>query len=239
MSTSDSSGKTVYLSESLHITSSIFEQQVVAFNPHVTQPQATLDRVSQIDKIKDRKKNSKIDLLLAGEFVDNSKTDDNLLLPDHSPVPTVPLLILENVEQHSFYDEFSPFSENLLVNYNLKNILQSIDGSVDLSLDTIFDSVVLNFNSSFDLDINFVVVIFAPLVFFLFIFAEDVKFKIEKVRPILSLLFVVILLSGGVITPYSISSSYWPEAYADTSAFDDNQTASTGNTSSSSTPAED
>jgi len=232
MSTSESLGKMLYLSESLQITSSIPKQSVTS-NPYTIQPQATLDRVNQIDKINDRKKNSKLDLLLAGEFVDNSKTNTNLLLSDHLSVPTASLLILENINQYSFYDDFSFFSENLLIDYNFENVLQSID-IFDLSLDTIFDPVVLNFYSSFDLDVNFVVVIFAPLVFFLFIYAEDVKFKIEKVRPILSFVFVVILLSTIVVTPYSISSSYWPTAYADTSAHDDNSTASADNTSSSS-----
>ena len=48
-----------------------------------------------------------------------------------------------------------------------------------------------------------------------------------------------LILSTALITPYSISSSYWPEAYADTGNFDeiisDNTTAS-DDTSSSSTP---
>jgi hypothetical protein len=237
ISTSDSLGKMVYLSESLHITSSIFEQ-TVALNSHIIQPQATLDRVAQIDKIKDRKKNSKVDSFLADEFVDNSKSDTDLLLPDHLSASTVPILISDNIAQQSYVD-FSTISENLLINYNFENILQSLDISTELSLDTIFNFNILNFDSTFDLDVDFVVVIFAPLVFFLFIYSEDVKFKFEKVRPILSFVFVVILLSTVVITPYSISQSYWPEAYADSLPLDTNSTASADNTSSSSTPAED
>jgi len=67
MSTSDSLGKIVYLSENLHITSLIFEQQVIS-NSYVIQPQATLDRVSQIDKTKDRKKNLKSKILYLDEY---------------------------------------------------------------------------------------------------------------------------------------------------------------------------
>jgi len=225
MSTSDSLGKLIYLSESLHITSSMFEQ-TVELNSYTIQPQATLDRVSQIDKIKDRKKNLKSVISdLDDTYKQDSSDDFNLI---ESPI-----------SQTTFLVDLPQIISNSVIDYNFENILQSINGFDDPLLDTFFNSFVLDFNSFVVFDVNFVVVIFAPLVFFLFIFAEDVKFKIEKIRPILSLVFVVILLSTTVITPYSISSSYWPEAYADTSALDDNQTASTDNTSSSSTPAED
>ena len=135
MSTSDSLGKILYLSESFGITSSIPIQSLTS-NSHTIQPITTLDRINQIDKINDRKKNSKLDLLLASEFIDNSKTDINLLSSDHLSVPTASLLILENIKQYSFYDDFSFFSENLLIDYNFENVLQSID-IFDLSLDTV------------------------------------------------------------------------------------------------------
>jgi len=225
MFTSDSLGKMIYLSESLHITSLIFEQ-TLALNSYITQPQATLDRISQIEKVKDRKKNLKSEIFSLDDSYQQDLSDDFNLIESPNSLTT-------------FLVDLSPIISNSVLDYNLENILQSIDGFDDPLLDTFFNSFVLDFNSFVVFDVNFVVVIFAPLVFFLFIFAEDVKFKIEKIRPILSLVFVVILLSTTVITPYSISSSYWPEAYADTSALDDNQTASTDNTSSSSTPAED
>ena len=223
--TSESFKKLVSLSEKLDIKTSLSEQQI-QFNTFLKQPQATLDRISQIDKVKDRKKNIKSEILYLDDTYKQDSSDDFNLI--ESPI-----------SQTTFFVDLPPIISNSVFDYNFENILQSIDGFVDPSLDTIFNSVVLNFYSSFDLDVNFVVIIFAPLVFFLFIFAEDVKFKIEKIRPILSLVFVLILLSTTVITPYSISSSYWPMAYVDTSVFDDNSTASADNTSSSSTPAED
>ncbi len=96
MSTSDSLGKIIYLSESLHSASSILEQ-TVAFNSYISQPQATLDRVSQIDKLKDRKKNSKIDSFLASELIYDSKSDTiDLLSSNNLVIPTDLLSILEN-----------------------------------------------------------------------------------------------------------------------------------------------
>ena len=89
MSTSDVLGKTIFLSERLDITSSILEQ-TVQLKSFVVQPQATLDRVSQIDKVKDRKKNSKVDSVLANEFVDDSViTTSDLLLSEQSSIDPI------------------------------------------------------------------------------------------------------------------------------------------------------
>ena len=76
-------GKTVYLSEDFKIISSIFEETIV-HNSFVIQPQTTLDKVAQIETVKDRKKNSKIDSLLSNEFIDAVKMDmSNLIFSDH------------------------------------------------------------------------------------------------------------------------------------------------------------
>ena len=220
---SESFGKMVYLSEDLKIISFIHEQSVkhVSF---VIQPQTTFDRILQIEQTKDRKKNSKIESLYFNDL-DQQQSKDLISIDS-------------NIIQTTFFaDPFNIISDLLFE----QNILESINIFEEKSITNIVNSV-FNFDSSFIFDNSFVVVIFAPLVFFLFIFAEDVKFKFEKVRPFLSLIFAVIILSTVVITPYSISSVYWPEAYADTGDMDesiyDNTTAS-DDISSSSTPAED
>ena len=83
ISTSDSLGKLIYLSESLDITSSILEQ-TIAFNSYITQPQATLDRISQIDKIKDRKKNLKSEIFDLDSSYQQVLSDDFNLI--ESPI---------------------------------------------------------------------------------------------------------------------------------------------------------
>ena len=228
ISESEHLGKTVYLSEELNLISSIL-QQTVEHNSFVIQPQATLDRISPIEQIKDRKKNSKIDLL----YLDDSnqhESSDNLISLD------------SNILKTSLSIDPLKLILDPIITQNFENNLESINIFENESFENIFVHVNL-FDPSFLFDNSFVVLIFTPLVFFLFIFSEDVKFKIEKVRPILSFALVFIILSTVVLTPYSISSSYWPEAYADTGDMNeiifDNTTASTDDTSSSSTPAED
>jgi len=83
MLTSDSLGKMVYLSERLDIISSI-PQQIVSLNSYITQPQATLDRVSQIEKIKDRKKNLKTEIFYLDDTYQQDLSDDFNLI--ESPI---------------------------------------------------------------------------------------------------------------------------------------------------------
>ena len=104
MTTSDSCGKVIYLSESLQILSSIFENSVVAHS-FIPQPQATIEGIFQIDKLKDRKKNSKFDSLLAVEYSDESEITIDSLLFDDSLASTIPLLILQKNTKPNFYDE--------------------------------------------------------------------------------------------------------------------------------------
>jgi hypothetical protein len=168
---SESFGKMVYLSEDLKIISFIHEQSVkhVSF---VIQPQTTFDRILQIEQTKDRKKNSKIESLYFNDL-DQQQSEDLISIDS-------------NIIQTTFFaDPFNIISDLLFE----QNILESINIFEEKSITNIVNSV-FNFDSSFIFDNSFVVVIFAPLVFFLFIFAEDVKFKFEKVRPFLSLILL-------------------------------------------------
>ncbi len=225
--TVDSSNKLILLNEDLQLFTT-HSNQKIHFDTIIVQPQTIVERISQSDKLRDdRKKNSKIEMLYIDDtYQQNSQDNFNL--------------IGSSISQKTFLVDPLQIISDYNINKHLENVLQSVDLLIDSPLDIISDSFILDFNSSFDLDVNFVLLIFTPLLFFLFIFSEDVKFKIEKIRPILSCVFILILLSTIVVTPYSISSSYWPQAFAETIDLNsDNQTASADNTSSSSTPAED
>ncbi|MGY5143365.1 MAG: hypothetical protein ACW9XH_02680, partial [Candidatus Nitrosopumilus sp. bin_32a] len=219
----DHTTKSIHLDEKLSVHSSTSDKQI-HYDYVVAQSQPSSERILHTDKLRDdRKKNTKIESLYLDNLYQQQSTD--LISID------------SNVIQTTFFAD--PF--NLISDYiSGQNIIESINNLKENSL-IIYS--VSNFDLSFLLDDSFVIVIFTPLVFLLLIFLEDVKFKFEKIRPFLSLIFIVIILSTVVVTPYSISSTYWPEAYADTGNMDEqiqnNITASTDNTSSSSTPAED
>ena len=162
---SESFGKMIYLSEDLKIFSSIHEQSVghVSF---VTQPQTTFDRILQIEQTKDRKKNPKIESFYLDDL-DQQQSEDLISIDS-------------NVIQTTFFaDPFNIISDLIYE----QNISESINIFEEKSITNIFNSVS-NFDPSFIFDNSFVVVIFAPLVFFLFIFAEDVKFKSETFQRI-------------------------------------------------------
>ena len=153
ISQSEYLGKVVYLSEDFKITSSILEQTIV-HNMFIVQPQTILDRVSQIEKVKDRKKNSKIDLF----YLDNQnqqQSSENLIS------------IESNILQTTFFiDPFNLLS-NSINQQNFENILEFTNLFEDKLFVSLLNSVS-NFNSSFILDNSFIVVIFAPPAMFSF-----------------------------------------------------------------------
>ena len=220
----DDTSKSIHFDEDLILLSSTSDQKI-HFDSIIIQPQITIERILQTDKPRDdRKKNLKIESIHLDDL--NQQQSEDLISID------------SNIPQTTFFaDPFNLISDLIFE----QNLLKSINIFEEQSILNIYNSIS-NFDSSILFDNSFIVVIFAPLVFFLFIFAEDVKFKFEKIRPILSLVCVFIILSTVILTPYSISSSYWPEAYADTGDMNDiiyDNTTTSDDTSSSSTPAED
>ncbi|PJC50640.1 MAG: hypothetical protein CO032_03750, partial [Nitrosopumilales archaeon CG_4_9_14_0_2_um_filter_34_16] len=221
----DSTSKTILLDEDLVLLSSTSDQKI-HFDSVIVQPQVIVERILQTDKPRDdRKKNPKIESLYLDDS-DQQQSDDMILIDS-------------NILQKEFFVNQFKFISAPFYEQNIFEFINILDEQ--LSVNTF--NYVSNFDTSFILDDSFVVVIFTPLVFFLFIFAEDVKFKFEKIRPLLSLVCLFLILSTVIVTPYSISSSYWPEAYADTGDMNDitsdNTSTSVDSTSSSSTPAED
>ncbi|MEX1148781.1 MAG: hypothetical protein WEB01_02115, partial [Nitrosopumilus sp.] len=220
----DSTSKTIILDEDLVLLSSTSDQKI-HFDYVIVQPQVIVERILQTDKPRDdRKKNPKIESL----YLDNlaQQQSDDMILID------------SNILQTTFF--VNPFKSISAPIYE-QNVFKSINIFEEQSFVNTFD-YISNLDTSFILDDSFVVVIFTPLVFLLFIFAEDVKFKFEKIRPLLSFVCLFLILSTIIVTPYSISSSYWPEAYADTGDMNDiisDNTTASDDTSSSSTPAED
>ena len=222
MSTSDTFGKTIYLSENLDINSSMFEQ-TVQFASFIPQQPATIDRTSQADKLKDRKKNSKLDLLLADEI----KTSNHFDATISSSLNTVPLV----------HDPISSLKNNPdLMNFDLlfdeKLFVDTSSEFISL-LDQLTTLEVSQTNHQYFL------IVLAPLVFFLLLRSEEFEFNISKLHQPLAFVFAIIIISGGVITPFSIGESYWPMAFADDSEIDTHTTSSEDSASSSSTPAED
>ncbi len=159
------SSKSIYLNENLQLITSSNNQKI-HFDTIIAQPQTIVERISQSDKLRDeRKKNSKIEMLHIDDTYQQNSYDDFSLIG-------------LSISQKTFLIDFPQIISNSVIDYNFESVLQLIDDSSDQLHATIFNSFVLNFDSFFDLDVNFVVIISTPLVFFLFIFAEDVKFKI-------------------------------------------------------------
>ena len=221
MSESDRFGKMIHLSESLDINPSMLEQ-TVQLNSFIPQQPVAVER-TQSDKLKDRKKNSKLDLLLVEETIVQPNSNTEIL----SPLNISPII----------YDPTS------FLNNNIDPI------NLDLLFDEkFFEETTLQFFSTLDqlttFDVSqttqqYFLVLLVPLTFFLLIRSEDLDLELSKLHQPLAFVFALIIISGGVITPFSIGEAYWPMAYADNSEIDTHITSSEDSASSSSTPAED
>ena len=109
---SEDSEKFIFLSENLDITTLTNEQQI-QINTFVIQPQAILDRVSQIDKVKDRKKNSKYVISDLDDTYQQDSSDDFKLI--ESPI-----------SQTIFFVGLPQIISNSVIDYNFENVLQLI-----------------------------------------------------------------------------------------------------------------
>ncbi len=69
-------------------------------------------------------------------------------------------------------------------------------------------------NSLLDVDNPTLLLIILPFAGFVLLRSENENIKFYNFTKLFCYLFIVILLSSGVITPLSISSSYWPHVYA-------------------------
>ena len=113
----DSFTKFVFFSESLDIKSSLVENQIY-LKPFVVQPQTSIDRISQIDKPKDRKKNSMLELFLDDDF--NSQPFD-IQLQSFNLENLFNIFnfesFLELHDQNNLLDKFSTLNNPLSVEY--------------------------------------------------------------------------------------------------------------------------
>ncbi|MCV0393238.1 MAG: hypothetical protein K5790_08145, partial [Nitrosopumilus sp.] len=221
-STSDSFEKKIYLSEKLKIDTGLFESTIF-FNSINPQPQTILDRFFTNDKTKERKKDSKSNILSADKLINNFGNDVSEFLVTNSFIQINPFLILDNIYKPNIDTDFSLLPENL-IDFT-SNLFTSHYDLPNLSIP--------------ETNQQYFLIIFVPLILFLFLHSEGFEFNISKLHQPLSFVLILIILSTVVITPYSISSSYWPMAYAEQSVFDYNTSTPVDSTSSSSTPAED
>ncbi|RDJ38683.1 MAG: hypothetical protein DWQ13_04810, partial [Crenarchaeota archaeon] len=174
-----------------------------------------VDRQAMMERIlyKERFKGQDSGLLasLANQLVD-SNHDDNLI--DASNIwSTISVPFNENFielfEDQTHILTISNIDPNFFDWRYLDN-LWNVDPN-----NPIFNAFENSVSSIVDTKNPVLLLLLIPLVGFVFIRNENSDVKFYHLQKFLSLLFIGILLSSAIITPYSISSSYWPEAYAE------------------------
>jgi len=76
------------------------------------------------------------------------------------------------------------------------------------------NEILANLGTIITIDRTSTLMLLLPVTALIFIHSENQRFEFYNFRRIFSFIFIIILLSSGVITPLSISSLYWPHAYA-------------------------
>jgi len=70
-------------------------------------------------------------------------------------------------------------------------------------------------------DNNLTLIILVPLSGFVLLRSENNQIKFHNVQRFTCLIFIIILVSSTFTIPFSISSAYWPQAFAEKQAFDE------------------
>ena len=86
----------------------------------------------------------------------------------------------------------------------IEHILESENGLTEIN------KILTESGSMVIIDQNSLLILLLPLTALIFIRSENERFEFYNFRRVFCFVFITILLSSGVITPLSISSSYWP-----------------------------
>jgi len=190
--------KIILLNENISVTSNNSDNNYVLLIKENSDQLAVLERIKNHDR---SKSNHKIGLfeLLNNEF--SNVSDPAKLLIGFNY-----FAYAESFESNKIYIEDS---NDLFFDYN----------SLTLFFDSIHQFIntdQIQFDNNYVQSINsYILLLLLPLSGFILISNENSKLQFYNFRQFFSFVAVFILLSSTIITPLSISSSYWGFAYAE------------------------
>jgi hypothetical protein len=203
--------KSITFEEGLHFSTDTSEHEsyIISIN-QFSQPHAIIERIFPMDRLRNSDKS------LIKNSLDNKlqsiSSDYNIQIDN---------------EQNSFEDIFSKY----IFNNNLKNLFLYFDFfpveiyNINIQLKKLSD--VLNFSfiselkfsdsslNLIDLNSETEILILAIISGLIFIRTENSSIKFYNFKKFISYTFVILLISSSLLTPISISSSYWGIAYGE------------------------
>ena len=202
--------KTINLSERLEVSASNFKHDTVVALKQSSDRKTTMERIWNSDRIRFNGKS-----IVADDDLWSKQTtvDDLTSLIENGKQLTVQPYIAHQIENNTIrsLDKILFVQldavDNLISNHNIA-VLFGISNSLKNNFTEIIYDVVDAKNPT-------ILLLLVPLTGYILIRSEEEKIESYNFKQILSFGFAVILISSAVITPVSISSSYWRHAYAE------------------------
>ncbi|MEX2059685.1 MAG: hypothetical protein WD966_01300, partial [Nitrosopumilaceae archaeon] len=223
--------KSMIFEEELHLSSDLFQQETtVVLVKQFSDRKGIMERILPNDRIRNQEKSSNknyLDTNLQLIF-----SDYNLQTNKQEPFGNLLFnsIINDNFNNH-ISNSFDTFSKDIFIHdFQIQQFLDSINVIPDLELS---DSLFNQIDSKEPTGIIILVLISGLI----FIQNENNHIKFNNFRKFFSYIFIILLVSSGIITPISISSSYWGTAFGEemndnnpnSTEFDDHQINSSEN----------
>ena len=192
----------VSLHEKLSVTSDHNESSIIVIK-HNSERKAMMERIiEKPNKLKLFQANSKLtssSIINYDQNIVNDELDFTISASSFEKSPLPIYQIINIVKPTNLFYNFETF---MLTNEN---------GLTEIN----FDSIQI-FNS----DDPIFLILLAPLAGFILIRYDNTQIKFYQIKQFFTFTLIVILVSSAVITPMSVSSSYWGIAYAEEFSFE-------------------
>src|SRR3990170_7681643 len=201
--------KSMIFEEELHISLDLFQQETtVAVVKQFSDRKGIMERILPSDRIRNQEKSSYknyLDTNLQLIF-----SDYNLQTNKQEPFGNLLFNSRINDDFNNYIsNSFDTFSKEIFIHdFQLQQFLDPINIIYDLELS---DSLFKQIDSKQPTGIIILVLISGLI----FIQNENNPFKFNNFKKFFSYIFIILLVSSGIITPISISSSYWGTAFGE------------------------
>ena len=201
--------KSMIFDEELHLSSDFFQQETsIVLVKQFSDRQGIMERILPIDRVRNQDKSSN------KNYLDNNLqlifSDYNLEINKQNPFGNLHFnsIIKDNFDNY-ISNSFDTFSKEIFIHdFQIQQLLDSINVIPDIQLsDILFNQI----NSKEPTGIIILVLISGLI----FIQNENNHIKFNNFRKLFSYIFIILLVSSGIISPISISSSYWGTVFGE------------------------
>ena len=200
--------KSLIFEEELHLSSDLFQQETtVVLVKQFSDRKGIMERILPIDRIRNQEKSPNKNYLDTNLQLIYS--DYNFKINKQDPFGNLLFNSIINDNFNNYIsNSFDTFSKQIFIHdFQIQQFLDSIHLIPDIELSSLFNQI----DSKQPTGIIILVLISGLI----FIQNENNHIKFNNFRKLFSYIFIILLVSSVIITPISISSSYWGTAFGE------------------------